>query len=175
MDVAPDVPAVLSGHRLGHGGPLRSPAQLRPETVRRVRCSRSGLALLICIAVRSRASKVGFFDLGAAAVGIGVGLWASLMVYTYPTCGPRQLCVTVLAQRFAVWQSALIGAAVTTAILVAGAAVDTDFRHVNFRAARTMQRWLFKDLSGTASTGAPGSDASSSAPRDRQGPACRRT
>ncbi len=72
--------------------------------------------------------------------------------------GPRQLCVTFLAQRFAVWQSALIGAAVTTAVLVVGAAVDTDLRHVNFRAARSMQRWLFKDLSGTASTSAPSSD-----------------
>lgn len=117
------------------------------------------LALLISIVVRPRAPRVGIFDLGAAAVGIGVGLWASLMVYTYPTCGPRQLCVTFLVRRFAVWQSALIGAAVTTAILVVGAAVDTDFRRVNFRAARTMQRWLFKDLSGTPSTGASGSDA----------------
>ena len=80
------------------------------------------------------------------------------MVYTYPTCGPRQLCVTFLAQRFAVWQSALLGAAVTTAILVLAAAVDTDFRLVNFHAARSMQRWLFKDLSGTASTSAAGSN-----------------
>ena len=78
------------------------------------------------------------------------------MVYTYPACGPRELCVTFLAQRFALWQSALIGAGVTAAILVLGAAVDTDFRLVNFRAARSMQRWLFKDLSDTASTNAPG-------------------
>ena len=116
------------------------------------------LVLLISIVVRPRASKVGIFDLGAAAVGIAVGLWASLMVYTYPACGPRELCVTFLAQRFALWQSALIGAGVTAAILVLGAAVDTDFRLVNFRAARSMQRWLFKDLSDTASTNALGSD-----------------
>jgi ABC-type microcin C transport system permease subunit YejB len=119
----------------------------------------AALALLVSIAGRRRASKVGIFDLGAAAVGIALGLWASLMVYTYPPCGPRQLCVTGLAQGFAAWQSALIGAAATTAILVVGAAVDTDFRRVNFRAARTMQRWLFKDLSGTAPVGGPGSDA----------------
>lgn len=117
------------------------------------------LTLMIFIVVRPGGSRVGIFDLGAAAVGVGVGLWASLMVYTYPTCGPRQLCVTFLAQRFAVWQSALIGAAITTAVLVVGAAIDKDFRNVNFRAAQTMQRWLFRDLSGTASTGAPGSDA----------------
>ena len=97
--------------------------------------------------------------MSAAAVGIALGLWASLMVYTYPPCGPHQLCATFLAQRFAAWQSALIGAAATAAILAVGAAVDTDFRRVNFRAARTMQRWLFNDLSATAPIGGPGSDA----------------
>lgn len=119
----------------------------------------AALALLGSIAVRRSASRVGLFDLGAAAVGIALGLWASLMVDTYPSCGPRQLCVTLLAQRFAPWQSAVIGAAATTAILVIGATVDTDFRRVNFRAARTVERWLFKDLSGTAAVGGPGSNA----------------
>jgi hypothetical protein len=119
----------------------------------------AAVVLLVSIAVRRRASRVAIVDLGAAAVGIALGLWASLMVYPYPPCGPHQLCLGSIAQRFATWQSALIGAAATTAILVVGAAVDTDFRRVNFCAARTMQRWLFKDLSGSAPTGAPGSDA----------------
>ncbi len=119
----------------------------------------AALVLLVSIAVRRSASRVGIFDLGAAAVGIALGLWASLMVYPYPPCGPTQLCLGSIAQRFATWQSALIGAAATTVILVVGAAVDTDFRRVNSRAARTMQRWLFSDLSGTAPIGGPGSDA----------------
>jgi|GEM_PF-1931054 len=119
----------------------------------------AALALLVSIAVRRRAAKVGIVDLGAAAVGIAVGLWASLMVYTYLPCGPHQLCIILLAHTFEAWQSALIGAAATTAILVVGAAVDKDFRRVNFRAARTMQRWLFKDLTGAAPSGGQGSDA----------------
>jgi hypothetical protein len=126
-----------------------------------VLCGAAGaaLTLLVSIAVSRRASKVGIFDLGAAAIGIALGLWTSLMVYTQGPCGPNQLCIIVIAHRFATWQSALIGAAATAGILVVGSAVDTDFRRVNFRAARTVQRWLFNDLSDTAPIARSSSDA----------------
>ena len=43
----------------------------------------AALVLFVSIAVRRSASRVGIFDLGAAAVGIALGVWASLMVYAY--------------------------------------------------------------------------------------------
>jgi hypothetical protein len=81
------------------------------------------------------------------------------MTYTYPPYGPRALCLILIAQRFATWQSALIGAATLTLILVVGGIVSPDFRRTNLRAARTVQRWLFKDLSGTTPIGGPGAAA----------------
>jgi len=119
----------------------------------------AALTLLLSIAVSRRASKVGIVDLAAAGAGIVIGLWTSLITYADPPCGPRQLCLGSIAQRFASWQSALIGAAAMMVILMVGAAVDTDFRRVNFGAARTMQRWLFNDLSDTAPVARSGSDA----------------
>jgi len=113
--------------------------------------------LLASIAVRRRTSKVEIVDLGAAVVGIVLGLWASMMLYTYPPCGPHQLCVIVLAQHFATWQSALIGGAATAVILVAGSAVDQDIRRANLRAVRTVRQWLFSDLSGATAVGGAGS------------------
>jgi hypothetical protein len=115
--------------------------------------------LLVSIAIRRPAPRVGIFDLAAAEAGIVIGLWTSLITYADPPCGPRQLCIGFLAQRFAVWQSALIGAAAMMVILVVGAAVNTDLRRFNLGAARSVQRWLFKDLSSFASMGGPGSDS----------------
>jgi hypothetical protein len=43
-------------------------------------------------------------------------------------------------------------------ILVVGAAVNTNFRRANLGAARTVKRWLFKDLASIAPMGGPGSD-----------------
>ncbi len=117
----------------------------------------AAVLLLVSIAVRRPASSVGIFDLAAAEAGIAIGLWTSWI--TYPPCGPRQLCSGLLAQRFAVWQSALIGAAAMMVIVVVGAAVNTEFRRVNLGAARIAQRWLFKDLSRTSPIGGPDSDA----------------
>lgn len=119
----------------------------------------AAVVLLGSIAVRRRASRVGIFDLAAAEAGIVIGLWTSLITYADPPCGPRQLCIGFLAQRFAAWQSALIGAAAMIVILVVGAAVNTDLSRVNVGAARSVQRWLFKDLSSFASRGGSGSDA----------------
>jgi hypothetical protein len=117
------------------------------------------LLLLISIAVRRRASRVGIFDVSAAAAGIVIGLWTSSITYGSPPCGPHQLCIGFLALRFEVWQSALIGAAAMMVILVAGAAANTDLRRVNLSAGRSVQRWLFKDLSSSTSMGGPDSDA----------------
>jgi hypothetical protein len=119
----------------------------------------AGLLLLISVAVRGRVSRVGMFDLSAAAAGIVIGLWASSITYGYAPCGPHQLCVGFLAQRFAVWQSALIGAAALMVILVVGATANADVRRVNVGAGRSVYRWLFKDLSSSRSIGEPGSDA----------------
>jgi hypothetical protein len=119
----------------------------------------AGLLLVISIAVRGRASRVGMFDLSAASGGIVIGLWASSITYGYHPCGPHQLCVGFLAQRFEVWQSALIGAAAMMLILVVGATANADLRRVNVGAGRSVHRWLFKDLSSSTSIGEPGSDA----------------
>jgi hypothetical protein len=119
----------------------------------------AAVLLLVSIAIRRRASRVGIFDLAGAAAGIVVGLWTSLITYAYAPCGPRQLCIGFLPQRFEAWQSALIGAAAMMIILVAGSAADTDLRRVNLSAGRSMQRWLFRDLSRSTSMGGPGSDA----------------
>ena len=35
--------------------------------------------------------------MAAAAAGIVIGVWTSLMTYTYSPCGPHQLCVILLA------------------------------------------------------------------------------
>src|ERR1017187_5224193 len=70
----------------------------------------AAFVLLVSIAVRRRASRVGIFDCVAAAAGIVFGLWTSLITYAYVPCGPRQLCLGFLPQRLAVWQSAFLGA-----------------------------------------------------------------
>jgi len=67
-----------------------------------------------------RIARVGIFDLAAAAAGMGLGIWTSLMTYTCPPCGPQEFCIMLLAQRFAAWQSALIGGATLAVILVVG-------------------------------------------------------
>jgi hypothetical protein len=94
-----------------------------------------------------RRIRVGLVDLAAALVGIGVGVWTSLMPYPYPPCGPYQLCIGSLAQRFTIWQSALIGGAALATILGVGATLSPDFRRVNLSVARNVARWLFEDLS----------------------------
>lgn len=106
-----------------------------------------------------RIARVGIFDLAAAAAGMGLGIWTSLMTYTCPPCGPQEFCIMLLAQRFAAWQSALIGGATLAVILVVGGAVHSELRSVNLGAARSLQRWLFKDLSGTTPVAGTGSDA----------------
>jgi hypothetical protein len=118
----------------------------------------AAFVLLVSIAVCRRASRAGIFDCVAAAAGIVFGLWTSLITYAYVPCGPRQLCLGFLPQRFAVWQSAFLGAGAMMVILVVGAVVNTDFRRDNLSAARTVQRWLFKDLASITPISGPGSD-----------------
>jgi hypothetical protein len=69
------------------------------------------------------------------------------MTYPYPPCGPYQLCIGFLAQRFTIWQSALIGGAALATILVVGATRSPDFRNINLGVARKVARWLFEDMS----------------------------
>lgn len=108
------------------------------------------------IALHRSAAYVGIFDLAAAEAGIVIGLWTSLL--TYSPCGPRQLCIGFLVQRFAVWQSSLIGAAATMVILMVGAAANSDVCRMNLAAARSVSHWLFSDLSSLASVSGPRSD-----------------
>ena len=61
-------------------------------------------------------------------------------------------------QRLAVWQSVLIGAAATLLILAVGAAVNTDFRRLNLRTARSIRLWLFIDISRSTTIDEPDSD-----------------
>lgn len=117
----------------------------------------AAVLLLASIGVHRSAAKVGIFDLAAAEAGIVIGLWTSLL--TYASCGPLQLCIGFLAQRFAIWQSSLIGATATMVILMVGAAANSDLRHMNMSAARSVSRWLFRDLSSFDSMGGPKSHA----------------
>jgi hypothetical protein len=103
------------------------------------------VVLLASIVVRHASPKVAVLDLAAAAAGIMIGLWTSTIVY--PPCGPTQLCLGVLEQSFAVWQSACLGAVATAVILLIVATINTEFRSVNLDAARRIKRWLFVDLS----------------------------
>jgi hypothetical protein len=120
----------------------------------------AAVILLASIALSPRVSNVAFIDVGAAAAGIVLGVWASRMVYASPLCGaPRQLCSNFLIQRFATWEDALIGLTATILIVVIGALVNPGYRLVNVRAARTMERWFFKDLSNAALIADPGSEA----------------
>src|ERR1700722_3401507 len=121
----------------------------------------AALLVLVSIAVSPHSSNVATIDVGAAAAGVVVGVWASRMVYASPLCGaPRQLCSSYLIQRFATWENALIGLTATILIVVIGAVVYPEYRRVNMRAARTVERWFFKDLSNAARVGDPGSDVS---------------
>ncbi len=119
------------------------------------------LLLLASIAVGPRVSYVAIVDVGAAGAGVVVGVWASGMVYASPLCAaPRQLCLNYLIQRFATWENALIGLAAAILIVVTGAVVYPEYRRANMRAARTVERWFFTDLSNGALVGDHGSDAS---------------
>lgn len=119
------------------------------------------LVLLASVAVSLHVSRVAIVDVGAAAAGVVVGVWASRLAFISPLCGaPRQLCSNFLVERFATWESALVGLAAMILMLVIGAVVYPDYRRVNVRAARTVERWLFKDLSTCAPVGDSGSDAS---------------
>lgn len=104
------------------------------------------VALMASIVVHHGSPKVAVFDLAAASAGIMIGLWTSTIVY--PPCGPHQLCLGLLEQRFAVWQSACLGAAATGVIILIGAAVNSEFQRVNLDAVQRIKRWLFADLSG---------------------------
>jgi hypothetical protein len=108
------------------------------------------VVLLTAIIVRRGSPKAAVFDLAAAAAGILIGLWTSIM---YPPCG---LCAG-LEPRFAVWQSACLGAAATAVILLISTAVDAEFQRVNVAAARRIKRWLFADLSGVTPIDLPDS------------------
>ena len=103
------------------------------------------VVLLASIVVRHGSPKVAVADLAAAAAGILIGLWTSTIVYQ--PCGPPQLCLGFVEQRFAVWQSACLGAAVTAVIVLIGAAVNEGFQRGNLDAVRRIKRWLFADLS----------------------------
>jgi hypothetical protein len=113
----------------------------------------TAFVVLVSLDGRSRASRVWIVDLAAAAAGIGIGLWTSLIAYA--PCGPHDLCIGFVAPRFAAWQSAVIGAAALMVIVVVGALVNDEFRRVNVGAARAVQHWLFRDLSMITRVGGP--------------------
>jgi hypothetical protein len=118
------------------------------------------LVLLASVAVSLHVSRVAIVDVGAAAAGVVVGVWALRLAFTSPLCGAsRQLCSNFLVQRFAAWESALIGVAAAVLIVVIGAVVNPEFRIVNMRAVRTVERWLFQDLSSGPPLGDSGLDA----------------
>src|ERR1700733_444124 len=60
--------------------------------------------LLASVTVSRHATRVGVFDVAAAAAGIAVGLVSSLMTYTYSPCEPSHICVNPLVQRFPTWE-----------------------------------------------------------------------
>jgi hypothetical protein len=113
----------------------------------------AALLLTLSIVVLRPASIAPAFALVAAEAGILIGLLASLMVI--PFCGPSQLCLGGGLQRFTFWESALIGAVAAAGIVALGCAANSDLRRVNLDAARRAQRWLFNDLSNSASTEKP--------------------
>lgn len=107
----------------------------------------AAVLLLLAIAVRRPASTAWAFDLAAAEAGIAIGLLASLA--TYPLCGPTELCIGGVIQRFTSWESALIGAAAAAGIVALGCLAYPGLRRANLDAARRTQSWLFRDLSPT--------------------------
>jgi len=122
-----------------------------------VLCGGAGAAVLILvsIAVHRPASLAPAFDLGAAGAGVLIGLWASLIVSHTP-CAPVQLCNGFGWQRFTTWESGLIGAAASAAIIALGCAGSSDLRRANLDAARRLQGWLFTDLSQSTEIEGPG-------------------
>jgi membrane associated rhomboid family serine protease len=119
----------------------------------------AAVLLLLAIVVYRPNSLVAAFDVAAAGAGILIGIWAALSV-VFAYCGPGQLgCDPLGMPRYTVWESALIGAAATAAIIALGCAGSTEFRRVNLDAARRTRRWLFNDLSHGASMDGPGADA----------------
>ena len=118
----------------------------------------AAVVLLLSIVVLRPASRVAIFDLAAAEAGILIGLWTSTFVFLVPPCGPRELCIAALVQRFAGWQSALIGAVAMVLIVLMGAAANPAWRRANLDAGRSVRAWLFNDLTRVATTGGPGSD-----------------
>jgi hypothetical protein len=106
----------------------------------------AAVVLLLSIVAFRPASRVAIFDLAAAEAGILVGLWTSTLFLASP-CGPRTLCLDVLAQRFAGWESALIGAAVMVLMVMLGAAANPAWRRANLDVGRSVRAWLFNDLS----------------------------
>jgi hypothetical protein len=105
----------------------------------------AAVLVLLSIAARRPASLIGAFDLAAAAGGILIGVWASLIV-AYPA--------GIGGVYFTSWESGLIGAAGAVAILALGCIASLEVRRVNLDAARRLHGWLFKDL--TISTPAEG-------------------
>ena len=89
----------------------------------------------------SSRARVAILVLVATAAGTALGLGTAQMSYTAP-CGPKLLCVVFLVHRFAAWQSALVGAATLTVILLVGGAVNSDLRRFDVVALRFVQRWL---------------------------------
>jgi hypothetical protein len=87
-----------------------------------------------------RLARVAILVLVAAVAGTALGLWTAQMSYT-TSCGPNLFCVIFLVRRFAAWQSALIGAATLTLILVVSGTVNSDLRSLNVGALRFVQRW----------------------------------
>jgi hypothetical protein len=119
----------------------------------------AAVILLLSVPLTRRGSRAATLDAGAALAGVTLGLWASMITYTYPPCGPHLLCIIFLAHRFAAWQSALVGLGATIAILVVGGAMHPNFRRENVDSARMLKHWLFRDLSSTSPVGDSGTDA----------------
>jgi hypothetical protein len=115
-----------------------SPA-LAPSTCVVAGAAAAAVLVLLSIAIlRPAASLARVFDLAAAAAGILIGVWASLIV-AYPA--------GIGGVYFTSWESALIGAAAAIAILALGCIASSDIRRANLSASRRAQGWLFKDLS----------------------------
>lgn len=88
-------------------------------------------------------AKPGLFAAVVAAIGVAVGVCTAVLTYL-PEC--RGLCAIVLEHRFTAWQSGLLGAAASAAVLAVAVAFSSQVRD---RASRLM-RWLNEDLTSTS-------------------------
>jgi len=104
--------------------------------------------LLASVAVSLHVSRVAIVDVGSSSGRrrgrLGRCGWRSHL----HSAELRVNCARTSVQRFAAWESALIGLAAAVLIVVIRCpSWNPEFRIVNMRAVRTVERWLFQDLS----------------------------